>query len=202
MKNAYVQFKSFYYTTYLLRFMSFFKWCQISGNGLGLHHGDLNIPMGNSHLSLSPWHRKYIGFIIDDSVGLAYALWYHPVARPARPTFGCPRRSLEGPSPAMPMPRTCRRSELFEVGRFSWGIPRALRWWIVAGFWFRMVFGARGNEITKENMGKKTKKGEKYTDPWGEFAARVMSTPDYLTNWGLPPFHSEVPTWNFGAPRH
>jgi hypothetical protein len=26
------------------------------------------------------------------------------------------------------------------------------------------------------------------------FAARVMSTPDYLTNWGLPPFHSEVPT--------
>jgi len=101
---------------------------------LGLHHGDLNIPMGNSHLSLGPWHRKYIGFIIDDSVGLAYALWYHPASQAGQAYLRVPPEVLGRSEPGDADAEDVSKERAVRSGPISWGIPRALRWWIVAGF--------------------------------------------------------------------
>ena len=98
-------------------FMCFFKWCQISGNGWVCTTG----------IWIFPWETHTSVWVLGTGstlVSSSTTRWVWPTPcgitqhpRPARPTFGCPRRSLEGPSPPMPMPRTCRRSELFEVGR-------------------------------------------------------------------------------------
>ena len=152
---------------------------------LGLHHGDLNIPMGNSHLSLGPWHRKYIGFIIDDSVGLAYALWYHPASQAGQADLRVPPGG-----PWKVRARRCRCRGRVEgascskwadlVGNSS-GIEVVDCCWVLIynGLWCAWQW-----KITKENMGKI--KNQHIFRYMGGFAARVMSTPDYLIiNWGL-----------------
>ncbi|CAL1126627.1 unnamed protein product [Cladocopium goreaui] len=88
--------------------------------------------MGNSHLSLGPWHRKYIGFIIDDSVGLAYALWYHPASQAGQAYLRVPPEVLGRSEPADADAEDVSKERAVRSGPISWGIPRALRWWIVA----------------------------------------------------------------------
>ena len=126
-------------------FMCFFKWCQISGNGWVCTTG----------IWIFPWETHTSVWVLGTGstlVSSSTTRWVWPTPcgitqhpRPARPTFGCPLEVLGRSEPGDADAEDVSKERAVRSGPISWGIPRALRWWIVAGFWFTMVFGARGN---------------------------------------------------------